>query len=84
MERNRNYAEDKNTLTPFRMLMSEHEAAAFLGISYRTLHRLRTQANLSPELPYSCLGGVIRYNPKDLEEWAKTQRFPTKRGRKKA
>lgn len=84
MERNRVNAEKQGTLTReiFRLL-TEPEAAIMLGISTRSLVRLRTKVKTTPKLPYSSYGGVIRYNPKDLEEWARTQRKPCNRGVKR-
>lgn len=82
MERNRNNAESKGTLIgPW--LITEPNAAELLGISYHSLMRLRTKVKTRPKLPYSCFGGVIRYNPEDLIAWARTQRFANPRGRKK-
>ncbi len=65
------------------MLLTEAQTAWMLGISYHSLVRLRTKVKTRPKLPYICLGGVIRYHPIDIMNWAKTQRFPNPRGRKK-
>ncbi len=82
MERSRNYAQGEDSLIG-AVLVTEPRAAELLNISYHSLVRLRTKVKTKPKLPYSCFGGVIRYNPYDLIEWAKTQRFANPRGRKK-
>lgn len=49
-------------------LLSAREAAEFLGISERSLHRLKAAG-----LPYVPVGRLIRYRPEALSEWAKAQ-----------
>ncbi len=47
-------------------LLSQREAAQFLGISTRYLHTLRAKG----QLPFLRIGNRIKYRLQDLERWA--------------
>ncbi len=47
-------------------LLSQREAAQFLGVSSRYLWTLRVQG----KLPYLRIGNRIKYRPEDLRKWA--------------
>ena len=52
------------------MFLTPREAATFLGLSFRTLSKYRSQGK-GPA--YSKLGGRIRYTLEDLRQWAETR-----------
>lgn len=61
-------------------LMTEHEAAQFLGVSVRTLKRLRARRQI-PFYPIRANGSrcIIRYRKSDLERFlAKIRVSPTR------
>jgi len=55
-------------------LLTDTEAAKFLGISVTILRRDRCQSSLRPKLniPYIKIGGSIRYSPSQLRTWIKS------------
>ena len=57
-----------DAISPSRLL-SSREAAQFLGISMRSLHRLKQDGHLR----YVPVGGAIRYRPSTLAAWAESQ-----------
>ena len=59
-------------------LLSEQEAAEFLGLKPTTLTTWRCVGRY-PDLPYIRLGGgrAIRYRLADLEAWVQKHRSPT-------
>ncbi len=48
------------------VLLDESQAAAYLGISAKTLARLRAQKEIAPRQ----LRGCVRYHRSDLDEFA--------------
>src|SRR5258708_6191861 len=52
---------------PEAILLSDLEAAALLNVSRATLHRLRASGRLPAPVR---LGRCVRYNRRELEEWA--------------
>lgn len=49
-------------------LLNKQGAAALLGVSVRTLDKLRSKG-----LPYSLIGGQVRFSESDLMEWVYMQ-----------
>jgi predicted DNA-binding transcriptional regulator AlpA len=50
-----------------RRLLTNDEAAEFIGISPRTLISWRSRQTY--QIPYSKIGGLVRYDPADLDAW---------------
>jgi excisionase family DNA binding protein len=50
------------------VLLTDDQAAAYLGISTKTLARLRAQKELAPRQ----LRGCVRYHRSDLDEYAES------------
>ncbi|MEA3278576.1 MAG: helix-turn-helix domain-containing protein [Pseudomonadota bacterium] len=54
------------TLASFRALLNEHQAAARLGLSHRTLQAWRWRGG-GPR--FVKLNNAVRYRPEDLDAW---------------
>ncbi len=52
-------------------LLTERDASQRLGLSVRTLQKWRLQGNGPPFLK---LGGAVRYDPEDLEQYVEAAR----------
>ena len=59
-------------------LLDKKSAAALLGVSVRTVDTLRKQKGL----PFSCIGGQVRFNELELSEWVKAQQPTASTGTK--
>ena len=57
--------------TAYRELVTETQAAEYLGLSTKTLQSWRWRKT-GP--PYVKLGGAVRYRPEDLEAWLQESR----------
>lgn len=51
-------------------LLTYNEVAEFLGISKRTVQRLKIQR----KLPFCTVGGQIRFSPKDIQRYIEMNR----------
>ncbi len=64
-----NFDPIESTGQPFKLLISEIEAARILGISPRTLWTLRTEG----KIPFIRIGRSIRYSVEALRKWIEDQ-----------
>lgn len=55
-----------NTLEQTARLLSAKEAAQYLGISERSLHRLK----VAGQIPFVPVGFLVRYRAESLAAWA--------------
>jgi hypothetical protein len=70
--RNRKYTK----LMEQKKVLTEKEAAEYLGFSSILLRNIRKRRSPLPEIPYSQVGKSIRYRIEDLEAWLLSQQVP--------
>lgn len=56
-------------------LLDKRNAAELLGVSVRTIDSLRKRG-----LPYSLIGGQVRFSESEISEWVKAQKPHTPAG----
>lgn len=63
--------------TPPPELLTDDEAAAFLGVSASFLRKSRmvgARKDKAPPPPFVRIGRLVRYRPEDLNKWLETRR----------
>jgi hypothetical protein len=64
-------------------MLSEQEAARYLGIAPQTLRQQRSEgarSNRLPLVPFVRMGRTIRYDVKDLDDFIAAHRVTSERG----
>jgi predicted DNA-binding transcriptional regulator AlpA len=64
------------TKTPPPELLTDDEAAAYLGVSASFLRKTRmtgARQDKAPPPPFVRIGRLVRYRPKDLDAWLESR-----------